>query len=92
MPRHISKTVIETHEVVHVPTREPLAGYCEACRHESVFITVENAVRETGLRSRDIFRRIEGGAVHCRKLPDGMVLVCLTSLVTEPKPALERGK
>jgi hypothetical protein len=86
MPRRILKTVIETHEVIRISTTEPVAGYCEACRHESVFITVENAVRETGLRSRDIFRRIESGAVHCRELPDGMVLVCLTSLVTEPKP------
>ncbi len=86
MPRRITRTVIETHEVIRISTTEPVAGYCEACRHEGVFLTVENAVRETGLRLREIFRRIESGAVHCLELPDGMVLVCLTSLVTEPKP------
>jgi hypothetical protein len=85
MPLRISKTIIETHEVARISTTEPLAGYCEGCRHEGVFITVENAVRETGLRLREIFRRIESGGVHCLELPDGMVLVCLTSLVTEPK-------
>lgn len=86
MPRHISRTVIEAREVVRISTAEPLEEYCEACRHAGVFITVGSAVRETGLRLREIFRRIESGAVHCLELPDGMVLVCLTSLVTEPKP------
>jgi phage terminase small subunit len=86
MPRRISKTIIETHEVIRISTAAPLERYCEACRHEGVFISVGSAVRETGLRLREIFRRIESGAVHCLELPDGMVLVCLTSLVTEPKP------
>lgn len=92
MPRRISKTIIETHEVIRISTAGPSAGYCEACRHESVFITVENAVRETGLQLREIFRRIESGGVHCLDLPDGMVLVCLTSLVTDPKPESEGRK
>jgi hypothetical protein len=92
MKKRITRTVVETHEVIRMTTEEqPLLGHCPACGRESVFVRPEAAARETGISQREIFRQIEAGKIHHLERPDGGVLVCLASAV-EPETELNQRK
>ncbi len=86
MKQRITRTVVETHEVIRITTGEqPLLGHCPACGRESAFVRPEVAARETGIGQREIFRQIEAGRIHHLERPDGGVLVCLASVAaSEP--------
>jgi hypothetical protein len=92
MKRRITRTVVETHEVIRITTEEqPLLGHCPACGRESVFVRPEVAARETGIGQREIFRQIETGRIHHLERPDGGILVCLPSVAT-PETELNQRK
>lgn len=81
MKRRITRTVVETHEVIRITTEEqPLLAHCPVCDRESVFVRPEAAAREAGLSQRELFRRIEAGRIHHLEQPDGSALVCTTSI------------
>lgn len=86
MKRRITRTIVETHEVIRMTTEEqPLLGHCPACGRESVFVRPEAAARETGISQREIFRQIEAGKIHHLERPDGGILVCFASVApSEP--------
>jgi hypothetical protein len=86
MKKRITRTVVETHEVIRITTEEqPLLAHCPACGRESAFVRPEIAAREAGIGQREIFRRIEAGRIHYLERPDGGVLVCFASVApSEP--------
>ena len=76
-----TRITVETSQVVV----ERLAGgavsfRCEGCGGEARFAPPEVAAARARVGVREIFRRIEGGAVHFVESPAGAVLVCLESL------------
>lgn len=86
MKRRITRTVVETREVIRITTEEqPLLIHCPQCGRESAFVRPDSAARETGISQREIFRQIEAGRIHHLERPDGGILVCLAS-VAPPEP------
>lgn len=79
------RTVItsRTHEtfVVRWEKAESRKTFCAVCAAEVEMLSVEEAVAVSKLRAREIFRRIESGAIHFNEMADGLMLVCRQSLV-----------
>lgn len=55
-------------------------GFCETCQAETEMLTLDEAVSLTGESTRDLFRRIEAGAIHPTEIASGHLLVCQNSL------------
>lgn len=88
MKRRITRTVVETHEVIRVTAGEPpLLVLCPECGLETGYVRPEIAAREAGMSQRELFRRIEAGRIHHLESSDGGILVCTTS-VTRSKNEL----
>jgi hypothetical protein len=78
----ITEIAVETEETVVMRTRATRLARCPACSAEVVMVRPEAAAALAGLRVREIYRRVESGAVHFVELEDGTVLVCLDSLTS----------
>ena len=63
---------------------DALAAFCPRCRSESLFVMPERAAVEFNLTTREIFRLVEGGALHFLEDEDGLALVCRASLEVHP--------
>ena len=53
--------------------------WCKECAGQ--VITPEEAMAATGLSSRTIHRLVETGAVHFTETPEGLLTMCLPSLL-----------
>jgi hypothetical protein len=54
--------------------------FCAVCVAEIEMLKVEEAAIVSGLTVREIFYRVESGAVHFLETKDGLMFVCLNSL------------
>lgn len=80
MKRRITRTIVETHEVIRVTAEEPpILARCPECEMETGFVRPEIAAREAEISQRELFRRIEAGRIHHLERPDGGILVCAVS-------------
>jgi hypothetical protein len=80
--KRIQKSVIttETHQVTIVhPPHKAIRGWCERCGAEVDLLTPDRAARLLGLTSREIYRRVESGAVHFVEIEGGALLICCRS-------------
>lgn len=59
---------------------DPVSLRCGGCGAEARFALPDDAAAFARLGVRELFRRIEAGAVHFVETPAGVVLVCLESL------------
>jgi hypothetical protein len=76
-----TRTTIEMREVIVIrgsPKRQSVL--CPECSAATVFVTVEEAVRLTGISARAIYRLIEAGKVHFAETADGLTLICPATL------------
>ena len=72
---------IETHKLTVVrPLREPINAWCEQCAAESQMLTPENAATLLGVAPREIYRRVENGALHFLESANGALLICCRRL------------
>jgi hypothetical protein len=55
---------------------EALRAWCGGCGAESQMLTPREAALISGVSTRLIYARVEGGALHFDELPDGTLLVC----------------
>jgi hypothetical protein len=60
---------------------------CEQCT--SGMLLLEEAVAIAGVSSRTLHRFVEAGALHFAETPDGLLLLCLNSLLAQRE--LERN-
>ena len=68
---------IETHRVTVVrPLREPINAWCEQCGAEVLMVKPESAAMFLGVTAREVYRRIEQGALHSLEKEDGSLLIC----------------
>ena len=77
----VTEIAFETEETVVLKTRRILRLWCDACSADVVMARPETAATLAGVRPREIYRRVESGALHFRESADGTLLVCLGSLV-----------
>ena len=84
-PMRLRRQVVVSAEKTETYTfrQEPLQSleaYCDRCELKVCFLTVEQAVRATGLGARTIFRLVEGGVLHPHETDDGHLLLCPNSV------------
>jgi len=68
-----------------LPHSEPFTSRCDDCGEEVNWLTLAETVAITRLSLRQVFRRVESGAVHFLETPLGMLLICPKSLELEQK-------
>ena len=78
---------IEQHEITVIRSgahkllpAAPQRAWCPLCEQEVVVLTAETAAQVAGVSRREIYRRIERGALHFTETSEGVVQVCLPSL------------
>jgi hypothetical protein len=54
---------------------------CEQCA--CGMLMLEEAVAVARVSSREIYRRAEAGSLHYKETPEGLLLICLNSLLNE---------
>ena len=57
--------------------------WCNGCNEQVTMIRPEEAAAVAGVNSRTIYRGVEAGRFHFRETPDGMLLICLSSLMRD---------
>jgi len=60
--------------------RESAYGWCGVCARSVRMVTPEEAARRSGVSVRTIYRNVEMGDLHFRETPQGLLLICVTSL------------
>lgn len=82
-----TEIIIEQHEVTVFKSGQhqafpesPLRVWCPVCEQEVSVLTAETAAQVGRMSRREIYRRIESGALHFNETGDGIVQVCLISL------------
>ncbi|MBI1765300.1 MAG: hypothetical protein HYR56_28125 [Acidobacteria bacterium] len=82
-----TEITIEQHEITIVRSgqhrllpAEPQRAWCPVCKEEVVMLTAETAAQVRGVSRREVYRRLERGALHFNETAEGVVQVCLTSL------------
>src|ERR1700704_6103835 len=79
-----TRTTVEKHEVVVIRgSRKLKRGFCAECSEPIALVTVEEAVRISGISSRAIYRLIEQGRIHLAETPDGVALICPSTLLRQ---------
>jgi len=62
-------------------SRKRKAVFCADCSEDAVLVTVEEAVKISGISARGIYRLIEAGEVHFAETADGLTLICAATLL-----------
>lgn len=87
MTRPETRILIEKHERTIVrPLRDAVHGFCIECGAESRFLIPEHAAAAAHVTVREIYRRVESGALHFIESSDGTTLICRAS-ISEPDQA-----
>ena len=77
-----TKITIETDRVMIIRQRRGvIRAWCAGCAGHARLVTVEKAAALAGVSQRTIYRRVEAGKVHFIETPDGVLLICLDSLL-----------
>ncbi len=72
---------VETERVIAIrKSKAPLASWCEGCGSEVRMLTPDEAAALARTTVRAIYRWIEAEKIHFTETPDGLLLVCLSSL------------
>jgi hypothetical protein len=83
--RRRTETTIETYEVVAIRTsREPAHGWCPECGELATMVDPEAAARLGGMSTRLIYGQIEAGRLHYEENKEGLLLICLKSVLQSP--------
>jgi hypothetical protein len=77
-----AEIIVEFNQVVVIKKPEGLVVmWCPVCEERANMITTEAAAVLSNVDTRAIYRRIEAGAIHFNETSEGLVLVCLNSLL-----------
>lgn len=73
---------VETERLLIIRRRyQAVEAWCETCDRLSIMIRPDQAAAVTGRTLREIFNQIERGTLHFHEPPDGLLLICLDSLL-----------
>jgi hypothetical protein len=77
-----TKITLERHETLLVRSRKPAAyGFCPRCGRRVQTVTPEQATKLTATSLRQIFHQIEAHELHFKETSDGLLVICLNSLL-----------
>ena len=82
MKRKKTEVIVERDQVLvirRLNKREP--RWCEECGEQAQMVSVDDAASIASLTARAVYRRVEAGKVHFSETTDGLLLVCLNSLL-----------
>jgi hypothetical protein len=78
-----AEITVEFNQVVVIKKPEGLVVmWCSVCEEQVNMVTTEAAAILSNIDTRTVYRRIEAGAIHFTETPEGLVLVCLNSLLS----------
>lgn len=73
---------IETERLLVIRRRyQAVEAWCDRCQQAVVMIRPDQAAAVTGRTMRTIFNEVEAHAIHFLEQPDGLLLICLNSLL-----------
>ena len=75
----ITAEKLETYTIRQDPPQN-FQRYCEKCDQAMSSLTVDQAVKVTGLGARTIFRLVEAGELHAFETEEGYLLLCPNSV------------
>lgn len=83
--RKLTQILIETVETIIIrrsrkPREEQLIAWCEECGLETLMVSPEAAAELMGASLREIYRRVEAGALHSIETPEDPLFICPASL------------
>ncbi|MFL6275056.1 MAG: hypothetical protein ACJ74G_07580 [Blastocatellia bacterium] len=67
-------------------------SWCQDCGAMTRMIGLDEASAVSGQSQRQIARSVEAGTLHFSESPRGALLICLNSLLAEPRPGGEQSK
>ena len=79
--KRITEITIEATESVTI--RRPAGSVrrlCSACEPAGEMVTLDQACALSRIGARDLFRKIEAGALHFQETETGSIFICLHSL------------
>lgn len=79
----ITEFTVETEETVVIRRPATVRVWCGKCGSTVLAARPETAAATKRISPREIYRRVESGAVHFRESADGRLLVCLDSLIPQ---------
>ena len=74
---------VETQETVVIRRPTTVRVWCVKCGSTVLAARPETAAAAKRISPREIYRRVESGAVHFQESADGRLLVCLDSLIPQ---------
>ena len=91
IPKKRTQVTVETERVLVIRRRyRAIEAGCDACGETVVMIRPDQAAAVSGRSLRAIFGAIEATELHFMEQADGMLLICLNSLLkqnpTEARP------
>jgi len=73
---------VETERLLVIRRRyQAVEDWCDGCGALVLMIRPDQATAVSGRTLRGIFSEIEASSLHYRELPDGLLLICLNSLL-----------
>jgi len=83
-----TKITVENHQVLIIRQRKRRQlGWCPGCDLEVEMVTAEQAAVLLGISLRAVCRAVEADQFHYRETDDGMLYLCLNSLLQSPDEA-----
>lgn len=80
--KRTTKITVETERVLIVTSRpSEVEGWCDGCGERVRMITPERAATRAAVSLRAICRRVEADELHFTETADGVLFVCLNSLL-----------
>lgn len=75
-------TTIEKHEVLVMrSSRKIMRVFCPECSDRVELVTLDEAVKISGISSRAVYRLIEEGRIHCAETAERVALICPATLL-----------
>jgi hypothetical protein len=84
-----TEITLKTERSISVKSSRALTALCEPCGRQVQMFTPGQAALISGLSSREVYHRVEMGEVHFMETVEGLLLVCLDSLLSHHATALE---
>ena len=82
-PKKRTEITVETERVLVIRRRyQAIEAWCDFCAEKVVMIRPDQAAAVSGQSLRAIFGAIEQSKLHFVEPADGMILICLSSLLT----------
>jgi hypothetical protein len=89
-PKTRTEITVETERILVIRRRyRAIEAWCESCAQQVVMIRPDQAAAVSGQSLRSIFGDIERAALHFMEQPDGMLLICLNSLLNRAREETE---